>query len=122
MTRMLINGLFTVGLGAMGWHMARNIRQKVDSNTILCIYDVTLPILERFVKEHESLGPIKICQSSQEVAELSDRVFTMVPEGKVSFPVHPFLYIWLMNVLACQSCIFRRGRHQQYRCLREAFH
>ncbi|KLT39533.1 hypothetical protein CC85DRAFT_288450 [Cutaneotrichosporon oleaginosum] len=71
-----------VGLGAMGWHMARNLRQKLPSSSTLYINDVVKSVSERFAAEYGSLGPVVISQNAAEVAKHSDVILSIVPEGK----------------------------------------
>ena len=63
--------------------MASTIRQKIPKDETLCIFDVSEATLKKFSDANAEHGPIKICSSSREVAELAQRVVTMVPEGKV---------------------------------------
>jgi len=57
-----------VGLGAMGFGMASNIRQKMPSSSVLFIYDVYRPACDKFVSELSKFGPIEIAQSVKEAA------------------------------------------------------
>ncbi|KIW34126.1 uncharacterized protein PV07_00922 [Cladophialophora immunda] len=72
------NYLF-VGLGAIGYPMASNIRKRIPSTSTLYIYDVYVPTLERFVAEYGALGPIKAVKSVKEGAADAKVVISIVP-------------------------------------------
>lgn len=56
------------GLGQMGHGMAKNIRLKVPEFSLLVVYDVSRPAMERFEKEFEGHN-VKAASSPKEVAE-----------------------------------------------------
>ncbi|KAF2179695.1 3-hydroxyisobutyrate dehydrogenase-like protein [Zopfia rhizophila CBS 207.26] len=68
-----------IGLGAMGYAMAANIRKKIPSSSTLCVNDINASACERFQQEFGSLGPIKIVSSAREAAEDSKVVISIVP-------------------------------------------
>ncbi|KAJ5935989.1 hypothetical protein N7454_005287 [Penicillium verhagenii] len=68
-----------IGLGVMGYPMARNLLKKLDNGGKLHVYDVSDEVLRRF--EHEAPQMVSVCSSSREVMEKSDILFTIVPEG-----------------------------------------
>ncbi|EXJ89072.1 hypothetical protein A1O3_02136 [Capronia epimyces CBS 606.96] len=68
-----------VGLGAMGFGMASNIRKKIPSSSILYIYDVYQPTCDKFVAEFGQYGPIEITQSGKEVAANAQVLISSLP-------------------------------------------
>ncbi|KAH6679058.1 putative 3-hydroxyisobutyrate dehydrogenase [Halenospora varia] len=68
-----------IGLGAMGYPMAQNIRQKASPGSTLYIFDVYPPFCEKFFSECSSNGPIKIVSSAREVAENANVIISIVP-------------------------------------------
>ncbi|KAJ7497271.1 NAD binding domain of 6-phosphogluconate dehydrogenase-domain-containing protein [Mycena latifolia] len=68
-----------IGLGAMGWPMAIQLLKNSSAN--LVIFDVDSSLLHRFV--HETGGDrVEIASCARQVAEESECIFTIVPEGK----------------------------------------
>ncbi|KAK1922511.1 NAD binding domain of 6-phosphogluconate dehydrogenase-domain-containing protein [Papiliotrema laurentii] len=70
-----------IGLGAMGYRMAANLRSKLPYDSVLTIYDVASAVLDQFAEEHDGFGKIHLAKNSSEVVERSDVVITIVPEG-----------------------------------------
>ncbi|GLB36954.1 putative NAD-binding of NADP-dependent 3-hydroxyisobutyrate dehydrogenase [Lyophyllum shimeji] len=70
-----------VGLGAMGYPMAVQLRLKIPQTSKLCIYDVNEAVLHQFVKDMGDHGPIAIASNAREVAEQSEFIISIVPEG-----------------------------------------
>ncbi|KAJ5631974.1 hypothetical protein N7490_008313 [Penicillium lividum] len=68
-----------IGLGAMGYAMAKNIRQKMSPTGTLYIFDVFRTACERFCNEMQATGPVIIADSPREAAEFSDTVISIVP-------------------------------------------
>ncbi|TVY45842.1 3-hydroxyisobutyrate dehydrogenase, mitochondrial [Lachnellula subtilissima] len=68
-----------IGLGAMGYPMALNIRRKASPGSTLYIYDVHSPFCEKFVAENSSYGPIKVVSSAREVADMADIIISIIP-------------------------------------------
>ncbi|PFH53732.1 hypothetical protein AMATHDRAFT_136762 [Amanita thiersii Skay4041] len=74
-----------IGLGAMGFPMATRLRRGLPKSSILYIYDIDEDVLRKFVHESEQVGyneSIIIAKNAREVAELSDVILTIVPEGE----------------------------------------
>lgn len=65
----------------MGYHMAGNIRKKMAPTTTLHVFDVVAEACERFVKNFGQFGPIQIARTAREVAEKSQTVISMIPNG-----------------------------------------
>jgi 3-hydroxyisobutyrate dehydrogenase-like beta-hydroxyacid dehydrogenase len=68
------NAFGWIGLGAMGFPMALQLRAKVPTRTILYIYDVDAGAMERFVKETSGSGigaNVVVANNAREVAERS---------------------------------------------------
>lgn len=55
----------------MGHGMAKNIRQKVSSDSTVVVYDINHAAVEQFVKDFSRHGPIVTAGSPKEVAELA---------------------------------------------------
>jgi 3-hydroxyisobutyrate dehydrogenase-like beta-hydroxyacid dehydrogenase len=75
-------GVYTesdLGLGAMGYAMAKNIRKKMLPTGTLYIFDVFRSACERFYDEMQAFGPTVIADSPREAAELSGTVISIVP-------------------------------------------
>lgn len=60
-----------VGLGAMGYPMAAQLRRKIPKSSELCIFDVDHTVLERFVEEVSGQGVVTIGSNAREVADKS---------------------------------------------------
>jgi len=71
-----------IGLGAMGYPMAMNIRKKMSPYGTLFITDVYRPFCEKFAKEFEGLGKITIVDSAREVAEHAETIVSIVPAAE----------------------------------------
>src|ERR1700761_5802173 len=65
----------------MGFHMAGNVRRKMQPSATLHIFDLTATACQRFVNAFGNLGPISVASSSREVAERSQTIISMVPTG-----------------------------------------
>lgn len=61
-----------IGLGVMGCPMASNLLKKMDSATLLYVFDVAKAVVDKFVEEGD--GRVFACQSSKEVADKSVRI------------------------------------------------
>lgn len=68
-----------IGLGAMGYAMARNVRRKMAPTGTLYIFDVYRPACEKFQDEFKDSGPVVIVDSPREAAALSQMVISIVP-------------------------------------------
>ncbi|PLB33901.1 putative dehydrogenase [Aspergillus candidus] len=79
-----------VGLGQMGYHMAKNLRAKIPAADTLVIRDVNEETAARFVEEArkeaqsngagEDTAKVLIAQDAREVAEQSSVMITSLPE------------------------------------------
>ncbi|KAI5358076.1 Putative 6-phosphogluconate dehydrogenase, NADP-binding, 6-phosphogluconate dehydrogenase, domain 2 [Septoria linicola] len=68
-----------IGLGLMGYPMALNLAKKMDRATQFYVYDVVQDNVDKFVAEGGAR--VHACSSSKEVADKSDVILSMVPEG-----------------------------------------
>ncbi|KAH8587004.1 NAD binding domain of 6-phosphogluconate dehydrogenase-domain-containing protein [Bisporella sp. PMI_857] len=68
-----------IGLGVMGFPMAKNLVEKLPETSSFWIFDVSVETLHKFSETANKF--VHICSSSKEVAENSNIIFTMVPEG-----------------------------------------
>lgn len=62
----------------MGFPMASNIRRHLPASTPLYIFDLNTTACERFVREHQSLGPVVIAQSARAVAAHARTIVSIV--------------------------------------------
>ncbi|KAL7754946.1 hypothetical protein ACKLNR_014703 [Fusarium oxysporum f. sp. zingiberi] len=71
-----------IGLGIMGWGMAKNLRAKIPTDAVLNICEVSKPRRDEFVAS--KTGDIRIADSPREIAEKSvrDIIITMLPRGE----------------------------------------
>jgi len=72
-----------IGLGQMGYNMARNLQAKLPSTDTLRIYDINTESVERFAKETKALGSgaaVETASSVREAAEDSETTITVLPE------------------------------------------
>lgn len=71
-----------IGLGAMGYPMAKNVRIKMPGKATLFINDAYMPSCERFVAEFSSHGPIVVVKTAREAAENAKAVISIVPAAQ----------------------------------------
>ncbi|EMF09699.1 3-hydroxyisobutyrate dehydrogenase [Sphaerulina musiva SO2202] len=69
-----------IGLGRMGYPMAKNLRTKIKPDDTMIIHDVNEQITKQFVDEMGSVGPVTAAQDVREVAENSSTILTVLPE------------------------------------------
>ncbi|CAK7233756.1 hypothetical protein SBRCBS47491_008719 [Sporothrix bragantina] len=68
-----------IGLGAMGYRMAVNLRRKMAKDATLYVYDVNPTACKRFVEECGQDGPIIVATSSKAVATHCNTLLSIVP-------------------------------------------
>ncbi|OQV08479.1 hypothetical protein CLAIMM_12744 isoform 2 [Cladophialophora immunda] len=68
-----------IGIGNMGFHMAGNVRKKMEHSATLHIFDVNSAACQHFADKFGDFGPVMIAKSSKEVANNSQTVISMVP-------------------------------------------
>ncbi|SLM39455.1 3-hydroxyisobutyrate dehydrogenase [Lasallia pustulata] len=67
-----------IGLGRMGFPMARNLRAKLSQGDSLVIHDVNQEATAKFVEE---VGPgVEVMETPRQVAEISETIITVLPE------------------------------------------
>ncbi|KAJ5953105.1 Dehydrogenase multihelical [Penicillium vulpinum] len=81
-----------IGLGQMGYHMAKNLRAKIPVSDTLIIRDVNQDTMNRFATEARETtqsngagvneGQVELAQSAREVAEKSIVMVTSLPESR----------------------------------------
>ncbi|KAJ5584849.1 uncharacterized protein N7459_004649 [Penicillium hispanicum] len=81
-----------VGLGQMGFHMAKNLRAKIPAADTLIVRDVNEEVIKRFVEEAQEAARnagagvdenrVEIAQNAREVAEKSTVMITSLPESQ----------------------------------------
>ncbi|EXJ55551.1 3-hydroxyisobutyrate dehydrogenase [Cladophialophora yegresii CBS 114405] len=70
-----------IGLGAMGYPMAKNLRAKIPEGDVLTIFDLNKASLEQFTQEATPSGVV-VAKSPREVAEKSDNIISALPEPR----------------------------------------
>ncbi|KAL5589277.1 hypothetical protein FOVSG1_011144 [Fusarium oxysporum f. sp. vasinfectum] len=68
-----------IGLGIMGWGMAKNLRAKIPVDSVLHACEVNTTRRDEFVTS--TTGKIQVADSPREIAERSDIIITMLPRG-----------------------------------------
>lgn len=58
-----------IGLGIMGWGMAKNLRAKIPTASVLNVCEINKPRLDEFVSS--TPGKIQVCDSPLEVVQSS---------------------------------------------------
>ncbi|KAJ5096487.1 hypothetical protein NUU61_005843 [Penicillium alfredii] len=81
-----------IGLGQMGYNMAKNLRAKIPISDTLIVRDVNEETIKRFVAENQEArrssgtspdqGKVEIAESAREVAEKSTVTITSLPESQ----------------------------------------
>ncbi|BEI88137.1 uncharacterized protein CcaverHIS019_0108550 [Cutaneotrichosporon cavernicola] len=71
-----------IGLGAMGFWMAANLRQKLPPSTVLYINDVVQEAVTSFMVQFSHLGPVFPTKSAADMVANCDVIISIVPEGK----------------------------------------
>ena len=57
-----------IGLGVMGYPMAKNLRSKVGQDTTIYVCDVAEAAIEKFKEELKGTGPIEVVKTGKEAA------------------------------------------------------
>ncbi|KAH0589616.1 hypothetical protein H2248_005347 [Termitomyces sp. 'cryptogamus'] len=70
-----------IGLGAMGYPMAAQLRRKLPASSQLFIFDIDDSVLNRFTQEMSGEWSVSVLRSAKEISEQSDFIITIVPEG-----------------------------------------
>ncbi|APA12892.1 hypothetical protein sscle_10g076620 [Sclerotinia sclerotiorum 1980 UF-70] len=72
-----------IGLGQMGYNMARNLQTKLPSADTIRVYDINTDAVERFTKDTKALGrgaAVEAATNVREAAENSEVTITVLPE------------------------------------------
>ncbi|KAI1614532.1 3-hydroxyisobutyrate dehydrogenase [Exophiala viscosa] len=75
-----ISGLGFVGLGAMGLPMAGHLAAKLPEHIQVYVFDINQASVDQVHKDHPKR--VVKCSSAREVADKSEIILTMLPEGK----------------------------------------
>ncbi|EXJ84683.1 3-hydroxyisobutyrate dehydrogenase [Capronia epimyces CBS 606.96] len=70
-----------IGLGAMGYPMAKNLRAKIPEGDTLTVFDVNSASLEQFAQEATPAGVI-LAKTPREVVENADNIISALPEPR----------------------------------------
>lgn len=65
----------------MGYPMCTQLRAKLSSSTQLHIYDLNTTVLQKFLQDHNPNNNTFIGESPRDVAEKSELIITILPEG-----------------------------------------
>ncbi|KAL2267290.1 hypothetical protein VTJ83DRAFT_4567 [Remersonia thermophila] len=84
-SRRLDNYAF-VGLGQMGYQMARNLQSKLAPSDTISVFDVNASVAEKWVQEAKTQQPggaaPKVARNAGDAARDADAVITCLPEPK----------------------------------------
>ncbi|KAH7161899.1 NAD binding domain of 6-phosphogluconate dehydrogenase-domain-containing protein [Dactylonectria macrodidyma] len=69
-----------IGLGVMGWGMAKNLRARIPKSSTLYVCEVVAERRDQWVAE--TPGDIQVATSPREISEKSDIIITMLPRGE----------------------------------------
>ncbi|TGO57899.1 hypothetical protein BOTNAR_0192g00030 [Botryotinia narcissicola] len=72
-----------IGLGQMGYNMARNLQAKLPPADTIRVYEINTEAVERFTKDTKALGrgaAVEAAGSIREAAENSETTITVLPE------------------------------------------
>ncbi|KIW50869.1 hypothetical protein PV05_09650 [Exophiala xenobiotica] len=75
-----ISGLGFVGLGAMGLPMAGHLASKLPENIQIFVFDINQASVDQLCNDYPKR--VVKCSSAKEVADKSEIILTMLPEGK----------------------------------------
>ncbi|XRM40671.1 hypothetical protein ABZX51_003983 [Aspergillus tubingensis] len=70
-----------IGLGAMGYAMAQNVRKSMPSTGRMYIFDVFCSTCERFQTEMEGIGAVVVVDSAREAVEQAPTTISIVPNA-----------------------------------------
>merc|ERR1711939_1286405 len=70
-----------IGLGAMGYPMAKNLRAKIPEGDTMTVFDVNQTALDKFSQEAVPAGVV-VAKSPREVVENSDIIVSALPEPR----------------------------------------
>jgi len=72
-----------IGLGQMGYNMARNLQAKLPSSDTLRVFDINSESIKKFASETKALGngaAVEIAVDARDAAEDSETIITVLPE------------------------------------------
>ncbi|KAK0608950.1 hypothetical protein DIS24_g12652, partial [Lasiodiplodia hormozganensis] len=75
------NTVAFIGLGVMGYPMAKNLRKGLGSDQNLVICDIDKDTIARFQEETAEYGPVGVVANGFEAAKTADAVITMLPDS-----------------------------------------
>ncbi|KAF2009927.1 hypothetical protein BU24DRAFT_427958 [Aaosphaeria arxii CBS 175.79] len=67
-----------IGLGRMGFPMAKNLRAKLPAEDTLFVHDVNTAATSKFLEEHPE--GVRVADNVREVAEKAETIITSLPE------------------------------------------
>ncbi|KAH7412697.1 3-hydroxyisobutyrate dehydrogenase-like protein [Cadophora sp. MPI-SDFR-AT-0126] len=72
-----------IGLGQMGYNMARNLQAKLPSTDTIRVYDINAESVDRFANDTKALSTgasVQVAATAREAAEDSETTITVLPE------------------------------------------
>ncbi|KAF4309695.1 hypothetical protein GTA08_BOTSDO01879 [Botryosphaeria dothidea] len=75
------NTVAFIGLGVMGYPMAKNLRKGLSPDQTLLICDVNQAAITRFQEETADQGPVQVITNGLEAAKAADVIITMLPDS-----------------------------------------
>lgn len=70
-----------IGLGVMGFPMARNLQRCIPTRSRLVICEINEAVVKRFVSEMPPGHQVSVAATPKEVAAQADMIITMLPKG-----------------------------------------
>ncbi|BCS17195.1 uncharacterized protein APUU_10023S [Aspergillus puulaauensis] len=68
-----------IGIGAMGYYMAKNLRANLSAEDTLTVFDLNKEAIWKFINE-VAPARVEVARSARELVEKSDNIFTALPE------------------------------------------
>ncbi|OJD38120.1 3-hydroxyisobutyrate dehydrogenase [Diplodia corticola] len=75
----LFDSIGFIGLGTMGLPMLENLIQKLSDETNFYVYDISASVMDSLCAQYPE--KVHACANSREVADKSNVILSMVPEG-----------------------------------------
>lgn len=69
----LLQSFGWIGLGAMGYPMAMNLRKRIPADSILLVNDVDRSAVERFIRESSEFGRVVEAATARDITEQTVR-------------------------------------------------
>ncbi|KAI0188984.1 NAD binding domain of 6-phosphogluconate dehydrogenase-domain-containing protein [Xylaria flabelliformis] len=73
------NKVAFIGLGVMGYPMAKNLLSGLGAEKTLLVCDVSTSVIDRFLNETKGQGTVEVVANGFEATKVADTVITMLP-------------------------------------------